>query len=320
MKSSNLSKTVKKYFPLFLLVTAFTLPLGCDTIISNVSELPEDPNEGADNPNDPDNEIFNLPAIRLTNNGFSLEEPFTINTRDLQVEWDIIDENGSTNNDFNYTFRARLAYPSEDINQISFTDLGSNRGFQVSELQETFGDEPYTFEIEASYSSGGTNRDTTFAGEFYVDAFQQRGFLFNPSTIRANNDGTYTAAIYLDEIESSDDLTAFSLTVSFNGNQITPIAEEIRVFDEENGFLNRDGVDEVIWFADVGFSSVTLDVGLAGNDFDPISGGGAVCEIVFVPTDSFNGTGIEISTSSVLKDSEGNSIEIEAFDQATLAE
>jgi hypothetical protein len=318
MKSLKQVYTVKKYLSLLLLVAAVTFTSSCDTIISNINELPETPDEGANNPNDPDSDAFVLPGISFTDGNYSLDQPFTVTDEQVTLSWTTVDSAGFSV-DFDYEYQFRLAAPFQNLSSQDFIDLGDNPSITLQGLEETFGNESYDFEIMASPIEGSASQDTSFFGEFYVDANQDRAFVFSPSSISENSDGTYTATVYLDEISASDDLTAFSLVVSFNGTQITPIEEEIQVFEDDD-FLNRSGVDEVLWFTEVEFSSVTIDVGLAGNDIDPISGGGAVCEIVFQPTSTFNGTNLDISTSSVLKTSTGADISIEAFDQATLIE
>ena len=308
---------MKTCVPLFVLLSAIFLTNACDSIINGINELPEDPNTGAENPNDPNSDSFILPGIMLTN-GASFDQPFTITSNSLSLGWQIVDNDGFSI-DFEYDFRYRIASPSQELSQQSYLDV-TEQGFTIDNLVETFNNEAYRFEIEATYRGSSTTKDTTFTGSFYVDASQFRGFLFNTDTITENSDGTYTATIYLDEIEAIDDLTAFSLIVNYDGSLLNVVEESIRVFDESDSFLSADGVDEIIWFTDIGSSILTIDVGLAGSNRVPLSGGGAICEITFEATQGFGETIIGISSGSVLKASNGTDIAIQGFDQATLIE
>ncbi len=318
MDEIRMKYIMTKIQTLLLLLAVTLVTAGCDTIINSVGELPEEPDDDAINQNDPDNPAFKLPGIQLTN-GLTLDAPFTITTRDIAIEWEVVDSDGNPIT-FDYNFSYRIASPQQSISDQTFNDLGTEQRFELTGLNETFNDQFYTFEVRAEYQENSA-KDTTFTGQFAVDAFQQRGFLFNPSQITQNEDGTYTAAIYLDEIEPTDDLTAFSLVVSFNGVHFDVSEEDVQVFDESGSFLRTDGVDEVIWFTETTFSSVIIDVGLAGANIEPLSGGGAICEIIFRPASSFSGsTTLGISTGSVLKTSEGFDIAIEAYDEATITE
>lgn len=320
MKALNTQTTGKKIISFLLLAGIFFFSSSCDTIISNVSELPEDPDEEANNPNDPNGGTFNLPGIQLITNNYSLDTPFTVTQSEFDLAWEIVDNQGF-GIDFEYTFQVRVASPSEELEQQDFFDLGTDQSVRFINLIETFGEETYEYEIEATYNAGTSSRDTSFFGNFYVDTFQQRGFLFSPGSITPNNDGTFTAMVYLDEIQPSDDLTAFSLVVNYSGSQFSVSEDDIQLMDDSGSFLNSSGVDEVIWFTEINNSTIKIDVGLAGNNMQPLAGGGAVCAITFTPTFNFTGSStIGISSNSVLKTSTGKDIQIEAYDQAILTE
>lgn len=315
MDNITINNSVKK-IPLFLLLFAVTIfTASCDTIINQVGELPEDPEEGASNPADPLSDAFRLPSIQLLN-GFSLDEPFTVTSRDVTVQWEIIDSDGSPV-DFDYSFSYRIASPLQTISEQPFIEIGTDKTFSESGLNETFQDQFYEFEINASYE-GQNPKDTTFSGQFAVDAIQSRGFIFNPVNITQNDNGSYTASIYLDEIEETDDLTALSLIINYNRFDFNVSEADITVFDEAGSFLHRDG-SEVISFVEIGTNIITIDVGVAGSNLPPLNGGGAICEINFNPTSTFSGSSsVSVSTASELKSSDGSDIEILVYDDTVI--
>ncbi|WP_421774143.1 hypothetical protein [Gracilimonas sp.] len=310
----------KKHISLLFLLLISGALISCDTIISSISELPENEDEEASNSNDPTDPSYTLPGIRFTNGNFSLDTPFEVTQREITLDWDVIDNNGSTI-EFDFEYSYRYASPEESIQSKSFESVNEFESITISNLNETFGDELYTFEIYAEYSVPNSSavKDTTFEGQFSVNAFQSRGFLFNPYIINSNNDGSYTAEIYLDEIQESDDLTAFSLVLNYSDALLT--VTDVQVFGETGSFLNPDGSNTLVYVQpEITSNFITIEAGIAGSGAS-ISGGGAVCEITFAPTGSFQGsTSLSIHNTSVLKSSEGFNIDILQFDQADVVQ
>lgn len=309
-------KIFKKRISLLLLFLISGAMISCDTIISQISELPETEDEDASNSNDPKDPSFKLPGIRFTNGNYSLDNPFEVTQREITLDWDVVDGQGSTI-EFDFEYSYRYASPEESIQSKDFQPVNEFESVTISNLNETFGDELYTFEIFAEYPipNSSTKKDTTFTGQFSVNAIQSRGFLFNPYQINSNNDGTYTAKIYLDEIQESDDLTAFSLVVNYSSVLLT--VTDVQVFGETGSFLNPDGNNTLVYVQpEITSNFITIEAGIAGSGAT-LSGGGAVCEVTFTPTGSFTGaTVLSIDNTSVLKSSEGFNIEILQFDQA----
>ena len=279
----------KKYFSLLALLGAIFIATSCDGIIDGINELPENPEDERSNPNDPRYNPFAFPDLQLANDGTSLGTVFTFDENNETISWELVNQ---TVDYSRYSFRFAYAEPGQTISAGDFVDVDAfDRSFTLTNLKETFEGNQYSFELQASYSNEGVTADTSFTGFFAVDAFQSRGFLFNPVTITSNTDGTFTAEIYLDEIEESDDLTA----------------------------LNPDGSNTLIYVEpEVSASFITIDAGIAGNT-SPLSGGGKVCEITFSPTSSFSGgASISISSNSQLRTSVGNNIDILEFHGATV--
>ncbi|MGN8224266.1 hypothetical protein [Gracilimonas sp. BCB1] len=310
----------KKHISLLLLLLISGALISCDTIISQISELPENEDEEASNSNDPTDPSYTLPGIRFTNGSFSLDNPFEVTQREITLDWDVVDANGSTI-EFDFEYSYRYASPEESIQSKSFQPVSGSESITISNLNETFGGELYTFEIYAQYPVPNSSavKDTTFEGQFSVNAIQSRGFLFNPYIINSNNDGTYTAEIYLDEIQETDDLTAFSLVLSYSNTLLS--VTDVQVFGQAGSFLNPDGSNTLIYVEpEITSGLITIEAGIAGNTAS-ISGGGAVCEITFAPTGSFQGnTSLSIHNSSVLKSSQGFDIDILQFDQADVVQ
>lgn len=324
-------KTEKTYFMhrvalfMLLLLVAFATT-SCEFVISQAEtdgELPEDPEDCtinpdlcATNPNDPDNPDFTLPGIQLSN-GLSFDAPFEIDTNQVTLRWSAVDDGGNPIS-FNYTFSFRYASPNENIENIDFIEIGTDKSISLSGLNETFNNELYSFEIKASYADKPEIK-AIYSGQFTVNAFRDRGFLFSPYSLQSNADGTYTAEIYLDEVAASDDVTAFSLVVSYNSAYFNLTEDDITVHSEPNGFLGRDNA-EVIFFTKITPQTVVLDIGFAGANLTPLSGGGAVCDIIFTPTEAFWGqASFEISSESVLKNSNGDDVEILGFGTAEIS-
>jgi len=305
----------KKYFSFLAILGAIILATSCDSIIDGINELPEDPEDGRTNTDDPRYNPFRFPDLQLINDGTSLGTVFTFDENNETLSWNLVNQ---TVDYVNYSFRFAYAPPGETISAGDFIDVDPfSRSLQLTNLKETFEDTRYSFELQASYSAGTAQADTSFSGFFAVDAFQSRGFLFNPVTITSNTDGTFTAEIYLDEIEESDDLTAFSLVINYPGASLT--VSDVQVFDSEGSFLNPSGSNTLIYVEpEISNNSLTIDAGIAGNT-SPLSGGGKVCEITFTPTSSFSGsTSINISTASQLRTSIGDNIDILEFHGATV--
>ncbi|HBX67739.1 MAG: hypothetical protein CL670_06445 [Balneola sp.] len=305
----------KKYFSLLALLGAIFIATSCDGIIDGINELPENPEDERSNPNDPRYNPFAFPDLQLANDGTSLGTVFTFDENNETISWELVNQ---TVDYSRYSFRFAYAEPGQTISAGDFVDVDAfDRSFTLTNLKETFEGNQYSFELQASYSNEGVTADTSFTGFFAVDAFQSRGFLFNPVTITSNTDGTFTAEIYLDEIEESDDLTAFSLVVNYPSSSLT--VSNVQVFDSEGSFLNPDGSNTLIYVEpEVSASFITIDAGIAGNT-SPLSGGGKVCEITFSPTSSFSGgASISISSNSQLRTSVGNNIDILEFHGATV--
>ncbi|MEQ9035372.1 hypothetical protein [Gracilimonas sp.] len=312
--------TFKKHILFILLLLISGSMISCDTIISQINELPETEDDGASNSNDPTDPDYKLPGIRFINAGFSLDNPFEITQREITLEWDVINEEGSSI-DFNFQYSYRYASPEENIQNKDFQSVEEFQSITISNLIETFGENYYTFEIYAEYTPPNSTvlKDTTFTGQFSVNAFQSRGFLFNPQVITSNNDGTYTAKVYLDEIQESDDLTAFSLVLNYNA--VFLAVTDVQVFGEAGSFLNPDGNNTLIYVEpEITSNFITIEAGIAGSGVT-LSGGGAVCEVTFTPTGSFPGsTALYIHNTSVLKSSEGFDIDILSYDQANVVQ
>lgn len=312
--------------PILFVTTLFLLSYtlsACDAIIGSVGELPEDINNcqgGSDvcpsNTNDPTSSSFTLPSIRY-GDGTDLNNVYTLTTNDAVLSWEVVDDNGSPIT-FDYSFEFAYAEPGGTLG--AFQDIGTNTSITLTNLLETFGNETYTFQINATYSDAGVTKDTTFSGSFIVDAVQSRGFLFNPSRLESNSDGSYTAKIYLDNLEATDDLTAFTLAISYSTASFNVTANDIRVYDAATSFLGRDNA-EVIVIPEFSSNLILLNVGMAGNNLTPLSGGGAVCDITFYPTNSFTGTAnFTITTASVLSNSVGNEITIQNYGEASITQ
>lgn len=323
MKNTRNTNQPFVFFSIATLLLFIITSTGCDLIISTAETegaLPEniqncESNEELcpNNSNDPSNPNFELPDIALID-GFSFDTPFVVNQNSFTLSWEVIDDNGNPIN-FDYDYSYALAGPGESISESDFQNIGSETSVLIENLQESIDpNDIYSFQIRATYES---SKDTTFSGQFSVDAFQQRGFLFRPKNISDNGDGTYTAFIYLDEIQESDDLTAFSLVVNYNSTDFDVLQEDIIIYNE-NSFLKRDNA-EIIGFSEINTGSITIDVGAAGTNLTPLSGGGGVCEITFRATTNFSGSSsISISTASELRASDGSIISIEGFDNADI--
>ncbi|MBO6585949.1 MAG: hypothetical protein JJ953_07600 [Gracilimonas sp.] len=305
-----------KLSSLLLLLLITGAMISCDNILDQFSELPNDEDDGAVNKNDPCNENFVLPNLRFTNSSYSFDSPFEVNQRELTLEWDVVSSEGTTLN-FDYNYEFRYAAPGESIANANWQSINESESVTIPNLNETFNGENYAFEIFAEYIPNGNCgvKNETFTGQFSVNAIQSRGFLFNPYQISSNNDGTYTAEIYLDEIQESDDLTAFSLVLNYDDALLT--VTDVQVFGETGSFLNPDGSNTLVYVQpEINSNFITIEAGIAGNSAS-ISGGGAVCEITFAPTGSFQGnTSLSIHNTSVLKSSQGFDIDILQFDQA----
>lgn len=323
MKNTRNTNQPSVFFSIAALLMFIFTSTGCELIISTAETegaLPEDiqnceSNEELcpNNSNDPDNPNFELPDIAL-NDGFSFDTPFVITQNNFTLSWEVINDNGNPIT-FEYDYSYALAAPGESISEEDFQNIGTDTSIPLENLQESIDpNDLYSFQIRASYES---NDEVTFSGQFSVDAFQQRGFLFRPKNISDNGDGTYTAFIYLDEIQESDDLTALSLVVDYNSTEFDVFEEDIIIYNE-NSFLKRDNA-EIIGFSEINSGSITIDVGAAGNNLTPLSGGGGVCEITFRATSNFSGSSsISISTASELRASDGSFISIEGFDNAEI--
>lgn len=316
MDQSTKKYMLKRFLGFTFLMTALIMIASCDSIIDGITEpLPEDPTDERNNPNDPRYNPFQFPDLQLSNGGNALGTVITFDENDETLSWDLVNE---TVDYANYSFRFAYAPPGETIGDGDFVDVDPfDRTFQLTNLQETFGNDQYSFELEASYTSGSVTADTSFTGFFAVDAFQGRGFLFNPVTITSNFDGSYTAEIFLDEIQESDDLTAFSLVVTYSNFELN--VSDVQVLDADGSFLNPDGTNTLIYIEpEISTNAIIIDAGIAGST-TPLSGAGKICEITFTPTSNFSGsTSIDISTSSELQNSVGDNIDILEFHSATI--
>lgn len=297
----------------------------CDAIIGSVGELPDDiQNCQSDaslcpaNTNDPSSSSFTLPEIRLAD-GFSLNTPFTLNANNVTLSWVIVDNSGNPI-DFDYSFQFAYARPGQTIAAGDFQELGASTSISLNNLLETFNDEYYSFQIKGNYNDGSVSKDTTFSGQFAVDVVQERGLLFNPTQLVSNTDGSYTANIYLDNIQASDDLTAFTLAIDYSSQSFNVSDNDIQLFDDANGFLGRDNA-EVILITEYSTNLLLLNIGMAGSNLTPLSGGGAVCRITFNPTSSFTGQeSFAISPSSTLRNSLDGEIPIITTVGATITQ
>lgn len=289
---------------LILFIFIFT---SCDMVISQVGELPEEI-PVADNPRDPESPAFELPGIYLDD--YQLDESFTVYDNTLWLTW------SPSENMSDLQYRFRYAGPTEIIANAPYTEYFSDASVQIPNLEETFGTESYEYEIEISTPSH-PSKTKTVNGNFKVDAFQNKGFVFRPHIIHKNEDETYTATIYIDEIEETDDLTAVAFVLNYNSSHLSVTPNDIRVYSDENSFLYRDG-GEIISFVKVEGNQITIEAGAAGSNLQPLSGSGAFCEITFRLQNSFSNSYLSVSPSSVFKTSQGYDIDIPEHDEAVI--
>lgn len=301
------NKSFHHFLALSLMISFFSFS-ACDIVISSVGELPDEA-PGADNPKDPESENFTVPNIQLVDYSGN---HFFIQTTELELFWQPVESMA------NLLYRYKIAPPSQTLEEVAFSDYSPETFLQLSNLDETFNNEAYEFVIEVS-SAIRPEKKAEFLGSFEVDALQGRSFLFRPRTITMNNDGTYTAKIFIDEIEESDDLTALALVIDYNSNELTVLDEDITIHSDESSFLYREG-GEIISFHKIENNRITIEAGVAGNNLPPLSGGGAICEINFTPKVSFASSALSVSTSSVFKTSDGFDIAISAFDEAFIVQ
>lgn len=284
---------------IFLLLTLLISFPACDLIISNISDLPDTVPEG-NNPNDPENETFEMPKIILSD---YTTADFVVQSNSLVLSWRPSTQLGGL------IYRYKVASPFENIEEIAFGEYSESTSIQVNNLMETFNGEVYRYAIEASLTDY-PDKIYTLNGTFQVDAFQQKGFLFRPDVIYPDELNTFVSRIYIDEIDAADELIAFQLKINFDTNALVIADEGITVYDTEESFFYRDGA-QIISFVKVEGNQITIDAGVAGNFENPFSGGGAVCEIKFVPRNGFTSSSIEISGESLLKQSDGSTIVVE---------
>lgn len=301
--STNFNFLIYSIFLLFF-VLHFS---ACDQIIDALVDPVDEEAPAANNENDPDSENFTIPALQLIDHSGT---HFILNETNYELRWE------PTAFKQNLQYRYKVADPGHNLEEVQYSDFQTNTSILLQGLNETFNNEAYQFKIEVS-STLKPEKNNELEGSFEVDALQGRGFLFRPRALERNDDGSYTARIFADEIEVTDNLTALSVVIDFNSNDLAVDLEDITVFEDERSFLYRDGA-EIISFSKVQNNSITIEAGVAGNNLEPLSGGGAICEINFTPRYSFSSSSVSISTSSILKTSEGSDIEISAFDEAII--
>tara|TARA_R110000868_G_scaffold294140_1_gene554694 strand:+ start:27408 stop:28340 length:933 start_codon:yes stop_codon:yes gene_type:complete len=296
---------------LLLIITSF----GCDILISSAGGEVPDGEVIPDNPRDPDNPTATLPSISL-NDGFSFDQVFEVNSKTITLTWEPSTDGLQTD----LSYRYKIASPNEVLANISYSSILTTPSVTFSNLQESISGETYSFQIEVSSATNTSLAPLEFSGSFRVNAFQSQAFIFNPNTINNNGDGTYTAKLFIDEIQSTDNLAALKLDIIFDSSLFSVSESEITVYEDARSFLYNSNV-EFITFTKVVGDTVRIETGITNSSLQSFSGGGAIGEVLFTTNQSsWNSSTISISSSSVLKNSDGQDISIIETDSAIIEE
>jgi hypothetical protein len=294
---------------LALLFISLAAPnFSCTAIIDSVSE--EEPSDERDNPNDPQSPDAVLPDIQLTG-GFNLNQTFTVSTNTLNLNW----ETTGTGITEGLQYRYKLAAPGETLGSISYSAY-SNTTSATFNVFETLGSDVYNFEIEVSSNVNTGLSPKVFTGSFRVDAFQEETFLFLPNQIGDNGDGTYTASIFLDEVEASDEIVAYRLDIIYDIDQLLVNTSDISVYEDTRSLFYR-GNAQFITFTEVIGDTIRIESGVAG-EFAAVSGSGAIGEIIFRLSGGSTSSSIRVSPTSVLKTKDGQDVAIADFVSAEI--
>ncbi len=299
---------LKRLLFAFLFITLVAPSFSCTTIIDSVSE--EEPADERDNPNDPQNPDAELPDLQLTG-GFSFDQTFTVTTNTINLTW----QTTGTGITDGLQYRYKLAAPGESLADVSYSAY-SNSSSASFTVFETLGGDTYTFEVEISSDANSNLSPKTFSGSFTVDVFQEETFLFIPNQISDNGDGTYTANIFLDEVDAADEITAYRLDIVFDSGIIQVSESDISIFEDTRSFFYR-GNARFLTFTEVAGDTIRIESGVAG-EFAPISGSGAIGEITFRPVVGFTSGIISVSPTSVLKTKDGQDVAIADFVSAEI--
>ncbi|MEQ9353699.1 MAG: hypothetical protein RJQ00_14070 [Vicingaceae bacterium] len=316
---SGRKQKLRAYFlGLFIVLIAVNIiTVSCDLITDTVDTLEEEPDrDNESDPQNPNSELASIENIRLNGLLFQLGQVPEFAGTSLSIAWDIAQDSGITDN---LRFRVELASPGENLTG-NYSDYftTTSYSFQDLVLDETIDNEQYSFQIEVS-SEEYSDKDPIIIGpgSFRVNNIQTSGFVILPNRIEANSSGSYTANIYLDEIVTENDLTAYRLDLIFDRSELEITVEDITVFVDEQSFLHRDG-SSILQFTEVIGDTVRVESGALGNNLTPLAGGGIVAQLSFDFQGQVTSSMIRVSPTSIFKNSDGEDISITEFDTSEI--
>ncbi len=288
---------------------------GCDQILGTLGggNLPDNPDDEAVNERDPNNTNFRLADIILLD-GREFGEQFTVTESTFTLSW------GKDPNDNG--FADSLFYDVEYTSPSGVTNSERVTGTSIefTGLEETINSESYTFEIVVGVT-GYSNVSEPFEGSFKVNAIESKGFMFRKRNITANNDGSYTVDIYVDEMVESDAVNAISLELEFDASVLSTSISDIEVYTDSESYLNRGEASNIISVPEVSNANGIVNVyaGVLGNNLISKGGSGKFCSITFTPNGTLSSsTTISIGSNSVFKSEDGSDVVITDFDEAVL--
>ncbi len=295
-------------FIAFLIGTGITF-YSCTTIIDSVVE--EEPVDERDNPNDPNSPNATLPDLILSG-GLNFGQTFTVNSENITITWET-SGSGITNG---LRYRYKLAAPGEDLATTAFSDYQTETSVSIT-VFETLNSDTYNFEIEISSDVNTSLTPKSFTGSFQVDAYQDQTFLFVPNRIGNNGDGTFTAKLFVDEIDVADEITAYRLDIVYDNLSLSTNESAITIYDDTRNFLYRSNA-QLITFTEIVGDTIRIESGAAGTGFSAFSGAGALGEIDFIINGGFSSGTLRVSPTSVFKTINGEDVQVSSFVSAEI--
>lgn len=288
---------------------------GCDQILGSLGggNLPDNPDDEAVNERDPNNSNFRLADIILLD-GRTFGEQFTVTESSFTLSWG----KDPSDDGFADSLFYDVEYTSPSGTVISERVTGTS--IQFTGLEETINSEAYSFEIVVGVN-GYSSVSDPFEGTFRVNAIESKGFMFRKRNVTANNDGSYTVDIYVDEMVESDAINAISLELEYDQTVLSTSVSDIEVYTDADSYLNRGDASNIISVPEINSSNGIVNVyaGVLGNNLATKGGAGKFCSITFTPIGTLSSsTTISIGSNSVFKSEDGSDVVITDFDEAVL--
>lgn len=266
-----------------------------------------------DNPRDPQNEEGVLADLILSG-GFSFDTIFTVSTNEVVFEWATSGDGIASSLQYRYKY----ASYNQNIDDVAFSNYITEQRFEYFGLDESLtSNDLHEIQIEVSSSVNSEIEPKLFSASFLVNKVQSPGFVFNPTRISQEVNGTYFLNLLVDEIIASDEIVAYRLDLLINSDEVNISNSDVNMYQDASSFFYRSDAT-IFSLSTVIGDTLRIESAIGGNNLASVEGYGNIGVLAFRLQNGVNSSRIRVSPRSFFVLSDGTELPISQFDSAEL--